>query len=107
MANNATVNMFYLQLLREVPGKLRRRRTATDRCSTIRSMFYGSGMANSNVHATDRCRWSWSAARQGRGRPAPAARTEERRSAICAVVANQFGGSIDKFGESTGTVSFF
>ena len=51
---HAKVNTYHVDAVRPVPrAAAARRPTATARCSITRSILYGSGMGNGNVHSAD------------------------------------------------------
>jgi hypothetical protein len=70
-------------------------------------VFYGSGMGNSNVHATDPLPMLAAGGGAGRGRRHLVLPERTEIGNLWLSVANKFGASLDRFGESTGTVDFF
>jgi hypothetical protein len=107
IARNAKVNVYCLEMLRKFAEKLKATPDGDGTLLDHALVFYGSGMGNPNVHATD---------------PLPmlalggVARTGDRHIALpkkteignlWLTVANRFGTPQEKFGESTGTVEVF
>ena len=70
-------------------------------------MFYGSGMGNSNVHATDPLPMLAMGGGAGEGNRHIVLPPKTEIGNLWLTVANKFGVSIDKFGDSNGTVEFF
>jgi hypothetical protein len=70
-------------------------------------VFYGSGMGNSNVHATDPLPMLAAGGGAGRGRRHLVLPERTEIGNLWLSVANKFGASLDRFGESTGAVDFF
>jgi len=70
-------------------------------------MFYGSGMGNSNVHATDPLPMLAMGGGLGKGNRHVVLPAKTEIGNLWLSVANRFGASLEKFGESTGTVDLF
>ena len=70
-------------------------------------IFYGSGMGNSNVHATDPLPMIAMGGGTGKGNRHLVLKPKTEIGNLWLTVANKFGGSFDSFGESNGTVDFF
>ena len=70
-------------------------------------IFYGSGMGNSNVHATDPLPMVAVGGGVGRGHRHLLLPERTEIGNLWLSVANKFGASLDRFGESTGSVDFF
>ena len=71
-------------------------------------IFYGSGMANSNVHATDPLPMVAVGGGAGtRGNRHIVLPKETQLGNLWLSVANHFDSPMTKFGESTGTAEFF
>ena len=70
-------------------------------------IFYGSGMANSNVHATDPLPIVAVGGGAGAGNRHIVLPKQTQIGNLWLTVAHQFGSPMTKFGESTGTVDFF
>ena len=65
-------------------------------------MFYGSGMGNSNVHATDPLPMLAAGGGAGRGRRHLVLPERTEIGNLWLAVANKFGASLDRFGEVYG-----
>ena len=107
LANNAKVNVFCLQMLAKFLERLENTPDGDGSLLSHSIVFYGSGMANSNVHATDPLPMVVVGGQAGRGDRHLQLAPKTQVGNLWLSVANQFGGSFDTFGESTGTVSFF
>jgi hypothetical protein len=107
LANNAKVNVFCLQMLAKFLERLENTPDGDGSLLSHSIVFYGSGMANSNVHATDPLPMVVVGGQAGRGDRHLQLAPKTQVGNLWLSVANQFGGSFDRFGESTGTVSFF
>jgi len=70
-------------------------------------VFYGSGMANSNVHATDPLPMVAVGGGLGRGNRHIVLPKETQLGNLWLTVANQFGSEQKTFGQSTGTIELF
>jgi hypothetical protein len=70
-------------------------------------MFYGSGMGNSNVHATDPLPMLAIGGGVGKGHRHIVLPPKTEIGNLWLTVANKFDVAADKFGESTGTVDLF
>jgi len=70
-------------------------------------MFYGSGMGNSNVHATDPLPMLAMGGGVGKGNRHLVLKPKTEIGNLWLTVANKFGAGMDSFGESNGTVDFF
>jgi hypothetical protein len=70
-------------------------------------IFYGSGMGNSNVHATDPLPMLVAGGGAGKGHRHLVLPPKTEIGNLWLTVANKFDSPLDKFGESTGTVDFF
>jgi hypothetical protein len=70
-------------------------------------MFYGSGMGNSNVHATDPLPMLAMGGGLGKGNRHVVLRAKTEIGNLWLSVSNKFGASLEKFGESNGTVDLF
>ena len=107
IARNAKVNVLCLQLFASFLEKLR---SIPDGDGTLLDhalVFYGSGMGNPNVHATDPLPMVAVGGAGGRGNRHVILPERTEIGNLWLTVANQFGSSLDRFGESTGTVEFF
>ncbi len=70
-------------------------------------IFYGSGMGNSNVHATDPLPMIAMGGGAGKGHRHIVLPPKTEIGNLWLSVANKFGSDADTFGESNGTVDFF
>lgn len=107
IARNAKINQYCLLML---AGFLEKLRSTSDGDGSLldRSLiFYGSGMANSNVHATDPLPMLAVGGGVGRGDRHVVLPERTEIGNLWLSVANQFGDSRDRFGESTGVAEFF
>ena len=107
IARNAKVNVLCLQLFASFLEKLR---SIPDGDGTLLDhalVFYGSGMGNPNVHATDPLPMVAVGGAGGRGNRHVILPERTEIGNLWLTVANQFGSSLDRFGESTGTVELF
>ena len=107
VANNAKINVFCLQMYARLLEKLRATPDGDGTLLDHSMIFFGSGMANSNVHATDPLPMvavGGVATKGGRHIVLP---KETPLGNLWLTVANHFDNPMTKFGESTGTVEFF
>ena len=70
-------------------------------------IFYGSGMGNSNVHATDPLPMIAMGGGAGKGHRHLVLPPKTEIGNLWLSVANRFGSDADTFGESNGTIDFF
>jgi hypothetical protein len=70
-------------------------------------IFYGSGMGNSNVHATDPLPMLAVGGGIGKGGRHIVLPERTEIGNLWLTVANRFGASLDRFGESTGSIDVF
>ena len=70
-------------------------------------IFYGSGMGNSNVHATDPLPMIAMGGGAGQGHRHIVLPPKTEIGNLWLTVANKFGSQVDTFGESNGTLDFF
>jgi hypothetical protein len=107
IARNAKINVLCLEML---GGFLDKMRASGDGDGTLLDsslLFYGSGMGNSNVHATDPLPMLAFGGGAGRGARHVVLREKTEIGNLWLTVANRFGESLDRFGESDGTVEVF
>jgi hypothetical protein len=107
VARNAKINVLCLEML---GGFLDKMKAAGDGDGTLLDsslLFYGSGMGNSNVHATDPLPMLAFGGGAGRGARHVVLREKTEIGNLWLTVANRFGASLDRFGESDGTVEVF
>jgi hypothetical protein len=107
VASNAKINVFCLQVF---AGLLEKLRSMPDGDGTMLDhslVFYGSGMANSNIHATDPLPMVAVGGGTGKGNRHIVLPKETQIGNLWLSVANHFDSPMTTFGESTGTVEFF
>jgi hypothetical protein len=107
IARNAKVNVLCLELFAGFLDKLRATPDGDGTLLDHALIFYGSGMGNPNVHATDPLPMVAVGGGSGRGNRHVALRERTEIGNLWLTVANNFGSSLDKLGESTGTIEFF
>jgi hypothetical protein len=107
IARNAKVNVLCLELFAGFLEKLRSTRDGDGTLLDHSLVFYGSGMGNPNVHATDPLPMVAVGGGSGRGNRHVALKQRTEIGNLWLTVANNFGSPLDRFGESTGTVEFF
>jgi Protein of unknown function (DUF1552) len=106
IASNAKINVFCLQVF---AGLLEKLRSLPDGDGTMLDhslIFYGSGMANSNVHATDPLPMVAVGGATGKRSRHIVLPKETQIGNLWLSVANHFDSAMTTFGESTGTVDF-
>ncbi len=107
VASNAKINIFCLQVF---AGLLEKLRSMPDGDGTMLDhslIFYGSGMANSNIHATDPLPMVAVGGGAGKGNRHIVLPKETQIGNLWLSVANHFDNPMTKFGESTGNVELF
>jgi hypothetical protein len=107
IARNAKINVFCLGM---VAAFIERLRTTADGDGSLLDsslLFYGSGMGNSNVHATDPLPMLAFGGGAGQGGRHVVLREKTEIGNLWLTVANRFGESLDRFGDSDGTVEVF
>jgi hypothetical protein len=107
VANNAKVNILCLQMFARLLNKLRATPDGDGSLLDHSLIFYGSGMANSNVHAIDPLPMVAVGGGVGRGNRHVVLPKQTQIGNLWLTVANKFGSPVNTFGESTGTVDFF
>jgi len=107
VASNAKINVFCLQVFARFLAKLRATPDGDGSLLDRSLVFYGSGMANSNVHATDPLPMVAVGGGTGRGNRHVVLAKETPIGNLWLSVANQFDSPMTAFGESTGTAEFF
>jgi uncharacterized protein DUF1552 len=104
IARNAKINVLCLQMFAKFLEKLK---TTSDGDASLlehTAVFYGSGMANSNVHATDPLPMLIAGAGVGRGDRHVVLPGKTEIGNLWLTVAQRFGSALTTFGESTGTL---
>ena len=107
VANNAKVNVLCLQMYARFLEKLKATPDGDGSLLDHAMIFYGSGMGNSNVHATDPLPMVAVGGRMGRGQRHVVLPERTQLGNLWLTVANHMGAPLEKFGESTGTVQLF
>ncbi|HVQ13410.1 MAG TPA: DUF1552 domain-containing protein [Vicinamibacterales bacterium] len=108
IANNAKINVFCLQTFARLLEKLRATPDGDGTMLDHSLIFFGSGMANSNVHATDPLPMVAVGGGAGtKGNRHIVLPKETQLGNLWLNVANHFDSPMSKFGESTGTAEFF
>jgi hypothetical protein len=108
IANNAKINVFCLQTFARLLEKMRATPDGDGSMLDHSLIFFGSGMANSNVHATDPLPMVAVGGGAGtKGNRHIVLPKETQLGNLWLTVANHFDSPMTKFGESTGTAEFF
>jgi len=107
VASNATINVFCLQMFARFLEKLRSTPDGDGSLLDHSLIFYGSGMANSNVHATDPLPMVAVGGGVGRGNRHVVLGNQTPIGNLWLTIANHFDSPLTTFGESTGTAEFF
>jgi hypothetical protein len=107
VARAAKVNALCVQMFSTFLERLRKTPDGDGSLLDHSLVFYGSGMGNSNVHATDPLPMVAAGGAIGKGSRHLVLPAKTEIGNLWLSVANKFGASIDRFGESTGTVDFF
>jgi len=108
IANNAKINVFCLQTFARLLEKMRSTPDGDGTMLDHSLIFFGSGMANSNVHATDPLPMVAVGGGAGtKGNRHIVLPKETQLGNLWLTVANHFDSPMNKFGESTGTAEFF
>ena len=107
IARNAKVNVYCLEMLGRFAEKLKATPDGDGTLLDHSLVFYGSGMANSNVHATDPLPMIALGGGAGRADRHIALTKRTEIGNLWLTVANHFGTPMEKFGESTSTVELF
>jgi Protein of unknown function (DUF1552) len=106
VASNTKINVFCLQVFARLLDKLRSTPDGNGTLLDQSLIFYGSGMANSNVHATDPLPMVAVGGGTGKGNRHIVLPKETQIGNLWLSVANHFDSPMTTFGESTGTVDF-
>ena len=107
IARNAKVNVLCLELFAGFLDKLRATPDGDGTLLDHSLIFYGSGMGNPNVHATDPLPMVAVGGGSGRGNRHVTLAQPTEIGNLWLTVANNVGQPIERFGESTGTIDFF
>ena len=107
IARNAKINVLCLEMLGTFLDTLREAKDGDGSLLDSSLLFYGSGMGNSNVHATDPLPMLAFGGGAGAGSRHVVLREKTEIGNLWLTVANQFGASLDRFGDSDGTVELF
>ena len=107
VANNAKINVMCLQMFARFLDRLRTTPDGDGSLLDHALLFYGSGMANPNVHAIDPLPMVAVGGGVGRGNRHLVLGRQTQIGNLWLSVANRFGAEMDSFGDSTGTVELF
>jgi len=107
VARNAKINVMCLDLFGAFLDKMASTKDGDGSMLDRSLLFYGSGMGNSNVHATDPLPMLAFGGGAGKGARHVVLKEKTEIGNLWLTVANRFGGSLDRFGESDGTVELF
>ena len=107
IARNAKVNVLCLEQLARFIDKLRATPDGDGTLLDQSLVFYGSGMGNPNVHATDPLPMIAAGGGAGRGDRHVVLPERTEIGNLWLTLANSFEVPLDTFGESTGTVEVF
>jgi hypothetical protein len=104
---NAKINALCLQLFAKFVNRLQMTADGDGSLLDHSLLFYGSGMANSNVHATDPLPMIVVGGGAGKANRHLVLKPKTEIGNLWLSVANKAGADMPSFGESTGTVDFF
>jgi hypothetical protein len=107
VASNAKVNVLCLQMFARFVEKLKATPDGDGSLLDHAMLFYGSGMGNSNVHATDPLPMVAVGGRLGRGNRHVVLPPRTQIGNLWLTVSNHMGAPLTSFGDSTGTVDLF
>jgi len=107
IARAAKVNVLCVQIIAKFLDKLQKTPDGDGSVFDHSLIFYGSGMANSNVHATDPLPLIAVGGGVGRGNRHIVLPPRTPIGNLWLTVARHFGSTQESFGESTGTVELF
>jgi hypothetical protein len=107
VARATKVSVYCLQLFAKFLDTLRATPDGDGSLFDSSLLFFGSGMGNSNVHATDPLPLLAVGGGVGRGDRHIVLPQKTQIGNLWLSVAHKFGSTADAFGESTGTVDFF
>lgn len=107
VAANAKINVYCLQMVARLLDKLRATPDGDGSLLDHSLIFYGSGMANSNVHATDPLPMVAVGGGVGRGNRHVSLPQQTQIGNLWLSVAQHFDVPLTAFGESTGAAEFF
>ena len=107
VARAAKINFLCVGMFAAFIEKLKNTRDGDGSLLDHSLMFYGSGMGNSNVHATDPLPMLAMGGGVGKGNRHIVLPAKTEIGNLWLTVANKFGVPMDKFGDSTGTIDFF
>ena len=107
VARAAKINALCVRMLARFVEKLKATPDGDGSLLDHSMIFYGSGMANSNVHATDPLPMLVIGGGAGKGDRHVVLKSKTEIGNLWLSVANKFGSPVDTFGASTGTVEVF
>jgi hypothetical protein len=104
IARNAKINVMCLQLYAKFLEKLKATPDGEGSLLDRSAIFYGSGMGNSNVHATDPLPMLIAGGALGRANRHLVLREKTEIGNLWLTLAHRFDRPLETFGESTGTI---
>jgi hypothetical protein len=107
VVRNAKINALCLRMFARFLERLQSTPDGTGSLLDHSLLFYGSGMANSNVHATDPLPMIAAGGGAGSGNRHLVLPQKTEIGNLWLSVANKSGSELTSFGESTGTADFF
>lgn len=107
VARNAKVNTYCVSLLARFLTRLRQTPDGDGSLLDHSMVFYGSGMGNPNVHATDPLPMVAVGGALGPGDRHLVLADRTQIGNLWLSVGQRFGAPLDRFGESTGSVDLF
>ena len=107
IARNAKINTFCLDMVGKFVERLRATPDGDGTLLGSSLLYYGSGMGNSNVHATDPLPMLAFGGGAGPGGRHVVLREKTEIGNLWLTVANRFGAPLERFGDSDGTVEVF
>jgi hypothetical protein len=107
IARNAKINTFCLDMVGKFVERLRATPDGDGTLLGSSLLYYGSGMGNSNVHATDPLPMLAFGGGAGAGGRHVVLHEKTEIGNLWLTVANRFGAPLERFGDSDGTVEVF
>ena len=107
VARAAKINVLCVSMFAKFMEKLKNTPDGDGSLLDHSLMFYGSGMGNSNVHATDPLPMLAMGGGVGKGNRHIVLPAKTEIGNLWLTVVNKLGVPMDKFGDSTGTIDFF
>jgi len=107
MATVVKINVYYVRMFARFLEKLRSTREGDGTLLDHSLILYGAGMADSNAHATDPLPLVMAGGEAGKGRRHIQVPVRTPIGNLWLNVAEKFGASMDRFGDSTGKTDVF